>query len=192
MPALIERLRTVRSGHGRRLLRYAAVSVVSTVVTQGVLFITYDVVSLASAVVCNVVATAVATVPAYWLNRTWTWGKRGKSSAWREIAPFWVISFVGLVLSTLSVGLAAHNADSISSSHVVQRGFVQFANLFTYGLIWVARYLVFNRFLFGQQTRTVPDEVPGEVEAIVVEEHLAAERTGASSPGESGVTAASR
>jgi putative flippase GtrA len=169
MPALIERARAARqSAHAKRLLKFAAVSVVSTVITQTVLFVTYDVISLASAMVCNVIATAVSTVPAYWLNRTWTWGKRGKSHPWREVAPFWIIAFIGLVLSTVAVGLAAHNADRISSSKLIERGFVQFANLFTYGLIWVGRYLVFNRFLFGETTKEgLP---PGPPEAIALEE----------------------
>ncbi len=172
MAALTERLRAAReSAHWKRLWKYAAVSVVSTVVTQSVLFVTYHVIDLATAMECNVIATAVATVPAYWLNRTWTWGKRGKSHPWKEIAPFWIISFVGLVLSTVAVGLAAHNADRISSSKTVEVLLVQFANLFTYGLIWIGRYLVFNRFLFGEATRVSPplDVAGSQLEPVPLE-----------------------
>lgn len=181
MAGLLGRLRAfLRSEHGRRLIKFGTVSVISTCVTQLVLFLTYDVVSLASAMECNVIATATATVPAYWLNRTWTWGKRGKSDLWREFVPFWGISFLGLVLSTIAVGLAAHNASAISSSHLVRRAFISFANLFTYGLIWVGRYFVFNKFLFGHSTWETAGgvEVPGEVEAIVVEEHRQHEHGG--------------
>src|SRR5579875_623236 len=175
MPALIERARAARqSAHAKRLLKFAAVSVVATIITQTVLFVTYDVFSIASAMVCNVIATAVSTVPAYWLNRTWTWGERGKSHPWKEVAPFWSIAFVGLVLSTLAVGLAAHNADQLSSSKLVERGFVQFANLFTYALIWVGRYFVFNRFLFGESTKE--PLTPGPPEAVALEEKRAHEQ----------------
>ncbi len=175
MAALTVRARAlIFSEHGRRLMKFFAVSVISTIVTQGLLFLFYDVVKIPSAMECNVLATAIATVPAYWLNRTWTWGKRGKSHPWKEIAPFWIISFVGLVLSTVAVGVAAHNADALSHSLLVRKLFVQFANLFTYGAIWVGRYMIFNKFLFGNATTdedTGEIEVPGEVEAIVVEEH---------------------
>ncbi len=176
MVSLIRRARALlKSEHGRRLIKFGTVSLISTGVTQGILFLTYDVIAIPSAMTCNVIATACATVPAYWLNRTWTWGKRGKSHPWKEIAPFWIIAFVGLVLSTVAVGLAAHNADVISHSHIVRKVFVQFANLFTYGLIWVGRYFIFNRFLFGDATQApaqvpVTVEVPGEVEAIAAEE----------------------
>ncbi len=167
MPGLTSRVSDLRNRpHTKRLMKFAAVSVISTVVTQTVLFLTYDVITLSSAMVCNVIATSVATVPAYWLNRTWTWGKRGKSSALREIAPFWIISFVGLVLSTVAVGIAAHNADQISHLHVVRTLFVQFANLFTYGLIWVGRYTVFNKFLFGEGTLRGDQRIVAAPEAI--------------------------
>lgn len=179
MSGLTSRVSTLRqSPHTKRLMKYAAVSVISTVVTQSVLFLTYDVWTVSSAMACNIIATAVATVPAYWLNRTWTWGKRGRSSAWREIAPFWIISFVGLVLSTVAVGIAAHNADQISHLHVVRTLFVQFANLFTYGCIWIGRYTIFNKFLFGPETQGGAHRrvvVPGEAEAMALEEHVAHE-----------------
>ncbi|MGO9560984.1 MAG: GtrA family protein [Acidimicrobiales bacterium] len=165
----------LQTEHGRRLMKFATVSVISTCVTQGILFLTYDVISIPSAIACNVIATTIATIPAYWLNRTWTWGKRGKSDPWKEIAPFWIIAFIGLVLSTIAVGLAAHNADAISHMHIVRKLFVQFANLFTYGLIWVGRYMFFNKFLFGKGTDHTSVEVPGEVEALALEEHLARE-----------------
>ncbi|MDA8038869.1 MAG: GtrA family protein [Actinomycetota bacterium] len=144
-----------RSAHFTRLWKFASVSVISTVITQTVLFLTYHEWSLASAMECNVIATVVATLPAYYLNRTWTWGKTGKSHLWREVAPFWVIAFVGLVLSTVAVGIAAHNAGRISSSPDVRAAVVQFANFVTYGLIWVGRYLIFNKYLFGTSTQQV-------------------------------------
>ncbi|MHB1988782.1 MAG: GtrA family protein [Acidimicrobiales bacterium] len=195
MPALIDRARAAsRSEHLHRLAKFATVSLISTAVTQGLLFLTYDVISLGSAMACNVIATAVATVPAYWLNRTWTWGKRGKSHPWREIAPFWIIAFVGLVLSTVAVGIAAHNADHISHSHLVRRAFVQFANLVTYGFIWIARYSIFNRFLFGASQGGADGtiEVAGEVEAIALEEHRVHDHSEPTAAGDdAGVAAAS-
>lgn len=176
MPPLTERVRAAsQREHVRRLVKFAAVSVISTVVTQSVLFLTYDIWKIGSAMESNVIATAVATVPAYWLNRNWTWKKTGKSNPWKELAPFWIIAFIGLVLSTVAVGVAAHNADHISTNDTVRKAFVQFANLSTYGVIWVGRYFVFNKFLFGNTTPASELEVPGEVEAIALEEKLSHE-----------------
>lgn len=169
MASLLERaLAYRRSAHFKRLMKFASVSVISTIITQVVLFLTYHEWSIASAMECNVIATAVSTVPAYYLNRTWTWGKTGKSHMWREVAPFWIISFIGLVLSTIAVGVAAHNADHISHSKDVRAIVVQFANLLTYGCIWVGRYMIFNKYLFGEGTYRVSGSSGEMIEAALV------------------------
>jgi putative flippase GtrA len=41
----------------------------------------------------------VATFPSYYLNRTWTWAKRGKSHLRKEIIPFWTMSLFGIGFS---------------------------------------------------------------------------------------------
>ena len=155
MASLAARARAFRrTDHFRRLWKYASVSIVSTGVTQVVLFLTYHVFSVGTAVECNLIATAVASVPAYYLNRNWTWGKSGRSSVWREVVPFWTISFLGMVLSTVAVGIAAHNAHRIASGSLERALIVNGANLLTYACIWAGRYFLFNRFLFGE--RPVP------------------------------------
>jgi putative flippase GtrA len=144
----------VRTERFTTLWRYAAVSVISTVLTLVVLFLTYHVWRIGSAMECNVLATAVSAVPSYYLNRTWAWGKTGRSHVLKEVVPFWVIAFAGLVLSTVAVGVAAHNADRITHSSLGRAILVEFANFFTYGVIWVGKFLIFNRFLFS----TTPEE----------------------------------
>jgi len=159
MASLVSRARAFRrTDHFGRLWKYASVSIISTAVTQVVLFTTYHFWQVGTAMECNVIATAVASVPAYYLNRNWTWGKTGRSDVWREVVPFWAISFLGLVLSTIAVGVAAHNADRIASGSLEKALIVNFANLFTYACIWTGRYFLFNRFLFGQR----PDQLTSD------------------------------
>ncbi len=152
MPSLVRRARAFRrTEHFGRLWKYASVSIISTVVTQVVLFLAYHVFAIGTATESNLIATAVASVPAYYLNRTWTWGKSGRSSMWREVVPFWSISFLGMALSTIAVGVAAHNADRIASGSLERALIVNGANLLTYACIWTGRYFLFNRFLFGHR-----------------------------------------
>jgi putative flippase GtrA len=154
MASLVSRVVAFRrTEHFRRLWKYASVSVVSTIVSQVVLFSTYHIWKVGSAMECNVIATAVASLPAYYLNRTWTWGKTGRSKVWREVVPFWTISFTAMVLSTAAVGVAAHNADRIASGSLARALIVNSANLLTYACIWSARYFIFNRYLFGARTQ---------------------------------------
>jgi len=167
MSSLIGRLRAVRnSPHFSRIWKFGTVSLVATAVSQTVLFIVYPHL-VSSAMLSTIIATAVSTVPAYYLNRAWTWGKRGKSHLWKEVVPFWAMAFIGLVLATVIVGVAAKNAHDISTAPHFKTLLVHFAYLFSYGLIWVARYSVMNRFLFGTHTHvqagTVVDTVAREV-----------------------------
>ena len=169
MPSLTRRVSALReSEHFGRLWKYASVSIIATLVTQVVLLVSFDVLHVSTATVCNVIATVVASVPAYYLNRTWTWGKSGKSNVWREVVPFWAVAFVGLVLSTVAVGVAAHNYDRITTSHIGKAIIINFANLSTYGCIWVGRYFIFNKFMFGSPAPALDahhDEAPSPIPA---------------------------
>ena len=64
------------------------VSVITTIISVTMLAATTVGLGL-EAWIANVLATAVATVPSYHLNRRWTWGKRDASDMWREVMPFW-------------------------------------------------------------------------------------------------------
>lgn len=150
MASLVDRARAfTRSDKFAKLWRYGSVSVISTVLTNALLFLFYDVISLGTAMECNVIATTITTVPSYYLNRNWTWRKSGKSHVWREVVPFWVIAFLSLVLSTVAVGVAAHNADRISNLKIVRSLCVVAANIVTYGSIWVIKFILYNRYLFS-------------------------------------------
>jgi putative flippase GtrA len=165
MSSLIGRYRAFRaSPHFTRIWKFATVSLIATAVSQTMLFIFYPHL-LDTAMGANVVATCISTVPAYYLNRRWTWGKRGKSHLWKEVMPFWIIALVGLILSTVIVGIAAKNANRISPSADFKNLVVHVANLFSYALIWVARYAILNKFLFGAGTHGSTEGVV-ETEAV--------------------------
>jgi putative flippase GtrA len=142
----------------RKLWRYVATSAISVVVSLVALYVFYRVVKIGSAGLANVIATAIATVPSYYLNRSWAWGKSGRSDLWREVVPFWLIAFVGLVLSTLAVDLASHEAHRLSHAHEVQTALVEAANLLTYAVLWVGKFLLFNRVLFKGAAPTAAPE----------------------------------
>jgi len=72
---------------GRRMLRYSLVSLVSIVVSQAVLMAAFGMLH-GAARLANVVACAAGTVPSYYLNRTWAWGRRGRSHLWKQVVPF--------------------------------------------------------------------------------------------------------
>ncbi len=137
---------------GVTAIKYALSSVISVVVTEAVLFLVFGVFRLFSAEISNVVATAVAAVPSYYLNRNWAWGKSGRSHFLREVVPFWSLAFVGLALSLVTVGFAQSFANSHGFSHLTDALFVNFASLVAFGVVWVGKFFIFNFWLFGTRS----------------------------------------
>jgi len=130
-----------------RLARCMGVSVITTIISVTVLAATTLGFGL-EAWIANVLATAVATVPSYHLNRRWTWGKRDSSDVWREVMPFWALSFGGLVLSTLAVALSDSWLHGAHLGEPLRTFVILAAHLSGFGLLWVAQFVLLDRVLF--------------------------------------------
>jgi len=138
-----------------KLIRYAAVSAVSTLTALTILGL---LVGLAGAAGwSNAFATAVATVPSFELNRRWVWGAQASRSLVRQAAPLFALSMSGLVLSTLTVHVAATRATSHGWSRLARTLVAQATNLGTFGVLWVFQYVLCDRLL----VRSSPVPVEG-------------------------------
>jgi putative flippase GtrA len=138
-----------------KLMRYGAVSVISTTLSLAVLGVLVFTGTLSPGW-ANVVATAVGTVPSFELNRRWVWGRTGRRSVLAEVGPFWALSFAGLALSTLAVSVAGHWATA-AGLHAGMRALVaQAANVCAFGSLWIAQFVILDRSVFGRPTLPVP------------------------------------
>lgn len=145
----------------RKLVKYSMVSVVSILVSQVVqlsaFFLTHN------GVLSSIIAVAAGTVPSYELNRRWTWRKNGPSHLWREIVPFWVMSFVGLVFSTLCVYLAEQWAENRGLTRAKTAFLLNLSSLAAFGMLWIGKFLIINHLLFHRDhhgTIEDDDDVP--------------------------------
>ena len=129
-----------RSHHGRKALRYSMVSVVAIACSQAILVTCHAILGW-DAVVSNVTAVTVSSVPSYLLNRAWVWGRKGSHDWLREVLPFWVFAFCGLGLSVVVVWLATKWSDATLVISV--------ANLSAFGILWVGRYILLDQLLFS-------------------------------------------
>jgi putative flippase GtrA len=155
-PSVRERAREyVATPQFSKLWRYATVSVISTVLTEVLIVLFYRVLKVGTAAESNAYASTISTLPSYYLNRTWAWGKTGKSHVMREVVPFWVIAAVSVVLSTIAVRLADEQARAHLHSHALETLVVVGANLATYAVIWVAKFVFFNKYLFLKEPDTI-------------------------------------
>ncbi len=94
----------------------------------------------------NVVAVCCGIGPSYLGNRHWVWGRSGRSDIARELVPFWVLSLVGLVVSTVAVSWVASAVAGWSSS--ARAIALPAANLSVFGALWLLQFALLDRFLF--------------------------------------------
>ena len=131
-----------------KFLRYSMVSVVAVGISELVILVCAWLFHL-SGVASNALGAAASTPAAFELNRKWAWGKTGKSHMWREVVPFWALTVAGLAASTVTVDIADRLA---KSNHVVglDRALaIMGASLFAWGVVWVIKFVVFNRVVFA-------------------------------------------
>lgn len=141
--------RFLRSDLGRKGLKYAAVSAASITITEAVLAFAFGVLGW-EARVANLAAFVFGGIPAYVLNRHWTWRRTGRSHLVREVLPFWILALLGLGLSTLAVGVADDAAAELTDSRRLRTVFVVGASLAAFGTVWVAKFFAFDRLMFGE------------------------------------------
>ena len=134
----------------RLVLRYSLVSLVSVAVFQSMLLVAFGLLHW-TAQLANMVACTVATVPSYYLNRSWAWGRRGRSHLWREVVPFWALAFLGLALSTWAADLGSTLASHLTTSHAATTVIVMAAALLAFGVLWIGKFAVFGSLLFGER-----------------------------------------
>jgi putative flippase GtrA len=123
----------------RKLWRYSLTSIVGTIVGQGSL------IALSAGlgwpgVPANLTAVTLGAIPNYLINRYWTWQKTGPNRLATEVLPFWIMTILGLVLSTLFVAYADDRWGTTTA--------IVIASTSGFALLWVAKFIVLDRLLF--------------------------------------------
>ena len=132
----------------RRLVKFAAVSVVAVVVNQSTLLITFGLLHW-PARSANLTAFVMSTIPSFELNRRWTWRRAGRTHVRRELAPFWILAIVGLAASDQATRFAARASEEVAS-RPIRTLVVMMASLATYGVLWLVKFALLDRLVWGQ------------------------------------------
>jgi putative flippase GtrA len=152
-------LHHARSEAGQRAIRYLATSGFGVVTTQ-LLLVIFLYLLVWKPTVSNFLAVTLTSVPVFFLNKHWVWGKKGKAHMRREVLPFWLFNVAGLALSMLAVVLVV-NATKDPTVESLKHGnklAVQFANIAGFGVLWVLKYLFLDKIMFGPHHHTPYDE----------------------------------
>jgi putative flippase GtrA len=155
-----------KTHEGRKIIRFTSVSAISTVVSNTTIIIVYGLKIIKGEVYATVFGNLVATLPSYYLNRTWTWGKKGKSHIRREIVPFWSMSLLGISFSMVGGAYAGKLvAGHPDWPHLVATLIVAFANLASFGIFWVLKLKVFNRIFRVNELEEIDEHLTKEESA---------------------------
>jgi putative flippase GtrA len=131
--------------YGLRLMRYGGVTIVSTIVGLSTLAFGLVVLDWA-ALPANFLSVLASTPPAYILNRQWVWERdSGGHSVAGEIAPFWIMTFVGWAVSSLAVGIA----DVFTDVTVLLLA----AQIAAFGSLWLVKFAFLEKFLWRHDER---------------------------------------
>jgi putative flippase GtrA len=125
--------------YGMKLFRYCGVSAVNVVVGQSLLALFYSGLGWA-AWLANILAVCLSAGPAYWMSRHWVWEQSGTHSVRNEIAPFWGMALLGLVISTFGTAFA----DEQWGTGIA----VQLASIASFGLVWVFKFFVLEHVMW--------------------------------------------
>jgi putative flippase GtrA len=159
MNTLVNAIRArIESPEHRKFIKYALASVISVIVTQIVLIFCYSGVKLSGGW-SAFIASSVAAVPSYFLNRNWVWRKSGKSHMRKEVLPFWIMVFIGLGFSAL-IGYYADSAGAkVTDSHFFRTLIITGSNVGGFALLWVLKFIIFNKILFAHRPADEIDPV---------------------------------
>lgn len=150
----------LRGPGGQKLWRYSVASIVAVIVSEICLVLFNGVVGM-SAAAASSLATSIAAIPNYYMNRKWAWGKHGRSHLLKEVVPFWALAFAGWALSTYSVYLMERYAKQQHFSHVLTTALVAIVYIAAFGLLWVGKFVIFNKLMFVHRHHEAKDESPG-------------------------------
>ena len=133
-----------RTDEGRKKVRYAGVSVVFVPIGQiliqifGLVFDSYTTASLVSA--------AILTLPNFFANKYFVWQVTSKENLRSQILVFWVAAMLGVTLATVLTRVV-ENA-MVDQTKLVRGLAVFFAQLVGFGIVWVGRFLILDKWLF--------------------------------------------
>ena len=132
--------------------RYGASSVIAGLISEGTFALCFWLGS--SATVASLIAFVAGAVPNYLMNRYWAWQRRDRIGGARELVPYLVIIVSTALLATLITNGADALVRGRIESHLARTVLVSAAFLATYGVMFVLKFVLFDRLIFAGRRRT--------------------------------------
>ena len=140
--------RKLRTGGGRRLVRFAPAALAALLATQ----LTYLILQIAhvSAGIAGAAGWFAGASVSYVVSR-WAWERKGRPHLLKETLPFWLISFGVLVVLTATSKFAHAEARHLGLHRAEEVLFAQGLYLAANCVTFVIRFLIFHYVLFADR-----------------------------------------
>lgn len=124
----------------QRFGRYASITVVTAATGQVSIAVLHWVLGVPP-IAANALATVLVALIAFSLSIRYIWSSDPARRYRVEMPTFFATSLMGLALSTLVVAIVSGQTDAPWA--------VNLASLGSYGVLWIARFVVLDRLVFG-------------------------------------------
>ena len=138
----------------RKKLRYVGVSVASVPVGQGI--IQGLGLWLGNYAAASLLTAAIVTIPSFFILKYFVWRDESRENLGGQMLAFWVVMMLAFLLATLFTYVVDH---ATGDQTTLIRGTAVFcAQLLAFGIVWLGRYVVLDRWLFK-----LPADVPDAI-----------------------------
>jgi putative flippase GtrA len=105
----------------------------------------------------SILAFAAGALPNWILNRRWAWERSGKMDIAREIVGYGVISLIALAASSAGTGwIDGVVRRHLDHEHALRVLLVTLAYVMVQGLLFVAKFIAYDRWIFSERAATQP------------------------------------
>jgi putative flippase GtrA len=140
-----------------RIGKYTTGSVVAVISSEVTFLLVFG--SGVRSSVSTVAAFLAGAIPNYILNRRWAWQRTGRAHR-REIALYLAVIALGLFVQMVFTFIGARIAHRLFDHRDAQTLFVGAIFLFSSGVTFVMKFVLFNRYVFIDHE--APDSPPEE------------------------------
>ncbi len=146
----------------RRWFRYIVTSGISTVLSEAVLLGLYAIGGV-GAFWAAMLANLVGAAQSYLMSRYWIWPEANRERAGRQVVLYWLTSVASMLISSTVTQVSSQHAPEGQAAHAVVVGV---AYVGTYALLWVAKFLVYQKVIFTGRRGDHSVPTPGEAAAL--------------------------
>lgn len=150
-----------RNEETRKRLRYLGVSVVFVPIGQGLIQLLG--LWLDNYTIASLLGAAIVTIPGFFANKYFVWRIMSREKLHSQMLVFWVAMMLSVALATLFTHLVEKGmADQTT---LVRGSAVFFAQVLGFGIVWVGRFFILDRWLFkiAGNVAEHADEVIGDI-----------------------------